>query len=104
MNTNDNTQIIEDEATDMEPMVMDETEVITVQKKLKKDKEDKILFGVCSGIAKYLGWSPWRVRILLILLTLFGGGGVLAYILLALDMPKATLEDTSIQLEEAHAM
>lgn len=109
MNNNDNKQIIENEQNTKEEkymvtvnqemeretiegeiMVTDREVASITENTLMKDKENKMLFGVCSGIAKHLGWSAKRVRTLLILLTLLGGSGILAYTLLALFMPKKT--------------
>lgn len=89
-------QEMEKETLERESMVSNNEEVNTMENtlmkdnenKLMKDKENNMLFGVCSGIAKYLGWSPKRVRTLLILLTLLGGSGILIYGLLAVTMPK----------------
>ncbi len=58
------------------------------QQRLQKS-EDKILLGVCGGIAAFVGWSKRTVRILWVLLT-FAGLGFLAYPVLGLIMPSAT--------------
>ena len=58
------------------------------QQRLQKS-EDKILLGVCGGIAEFLGLSKRTVRILWVLLT-FAGLGFLAYPVLGLIMPSAT--------------
>lgn len=58
------------------------------QQRLQKS-EDKILLGVCGGIAEFVGWSKRTVRILWVLLT-FAGLGFLAYPVLGLIMPSAT--------------
>ncbi|HHB90948.1 MAG TPA: PspC domain-containing protein [Anaerolineae bacterium] len=56
---------------------------------LKRSKEDRILLGVCAGIAHWLGIEPMVVRILWVLLTIaFLGTGVLLYIILAIIMPE----------------
>ncbi|MEQ9512874.1 MAG: PspC domain-containing protein, partial [Balneola sp.] len=34
--------------------------------KLRKSRSDKMLAGVCSGLAEYLGWDPTIVRILFV--------------------------------------
>lgn len=57
------------------------------QQRLQKS-EDKVLLGVCGGIAEFLGWSKSTVRILWVLLT-FAGLGFLAYPVLGLIMPSA---------------
>ncbi|MCC8186221.1 MAG: PspC domain-containing protein [Bacteroides sp.] len=50
---------------------------------------NRMLAGVCGGIAEYFGWDPTWVRIAYVLLTfftLFSGGFV--YILLWIIMPE----------------
>ena len=58
-----------------------------MQKKLYKSNTDKKLFGVCGGIAEYIGMDSTIVRLILVLAVLFAGCGVLAYIVAALVMP-----------------
>lgn len=49
---------------------------------------DRMLGGVCAGIAEYLGWDPTLVRISYALITIFGiGSPILIYILLWIIMP-----------------
>lgn len=58
-----------------------------MQHKRLSKSDDKILLGVCGGIAEFLGWSKQTVRILWVTLTIFGFG-FLAYPILALIMPS----------------
>jgi phage shock protein PspC (stress-responsive transcriptional regulator) len=58
-----------------------------MKKRLYKDHSDKKLCGVCSGIAKYFGIDPTLVRLAWTLLIVFGGSGVLAYIICAIVFP-----------------
>ena len=62
--------------------------VMSEQKKLTRSKSDKKLFGVCGGLAKYLDVDPTVIRVIWILLVLFGGCGILLYLILALVMPE----------------
>ena len=57
-------------------------------KKLYRDKSDCKIAGVCSGIAKYFDLDPTVIRLLWILITVFGGSGIIAYIICALIMPE----------------
>ena len=57
------------------------------EKRLRKSKTDKKLCGVCGGIAEDLGMDPTIVRLIAVLLAVFCGGGLLAYIIAALVMP-----------------
>ena len=60
-------------------------------KKLYRDMDNKVVSGVCSGLAAYLGITdPVWVRIFTVLLTFFTGGAVfIAYIILSIVIPKA---------------
>ncbi|MDX1637473.1 MAG: PspC domain-containing protein [Balneolaceae bacterium] len=56
--------------------------------RLSKSRTDKMIAGVCGGIAEYLGWDPTIVRIIFVVLTVMGWGSpVLLYFILALVMP-----------------
>lgn len=59
-----------------------------MEKKLKRSA-NKMIAGVCGGLAEYLGMDATIVRVIYALLVLFGGVGLLLYIILALLMPKA---------------
>ncbi|MBN8714243.1 MAG: PspC domain-containing protein [Xanthomonadales bacterium] len=56
---------------------------------LRRSKQDRMLAGICGGIAEYLGWDPTVVRVGWIILTLLGGSGILIYLILWLVMPKS---------------
>lgn len=58
-----------------------------MEKRLHRSLTDRKIAGVCGGIAEYLGWDPTLVRVLWIVLTLLGGSGILAYLILWLVMP-----------------
>ncbi|MDX1618186.1 MAG: PspC domain-containing protein [Balneolaceae bacterium] len=58
--------------------------------RLSKSRTDKMIAGVCGGIAEYLGWDPTIVRIIFVILTIMGyGSPVLLYFILALVMPES---------------
>lgn len=57
-------------------------------KRLTLSEENKKLFGVCSGIAKYFDIDPTLVRIIWLVLVLCCGVGVLAYLIAWILMPK----------------
>lgn len=62
---------------------------IAMDKKLTKSK-NKMVGGVCAGIAEYLGWDTTLVRIIYLCLSLFSAGfpGLLLYIILSIVMPS----------------
>lgn len=56
--------------------------------KLRKSRYDKMLAGVCGGIAQFLGWNSTLIRILYVLFVFFSfGTAILVYFVLALIMP-----------------
>lgn len=57
-------------------------------KKLYKIQEGKIIDGVCGGIAEYLNLDPTVIRVIWAILSVWGGIGIIAYILCALIMPR----------------
>ena len=57
------------------------------EKKLFRSSANKKLFGVCGGLAEYLGMDATVMRILWVLFALLGGCGLLAYLICALIMP-----------------
>ncbi|SFS12793.1 phage shock protein C (PspC) family protein [Dyella sp. OK004] len=60
------------------------------EKRLCRSSSQRMLAGVCGGIAEHYGWDPTIVRVAWIILTLLGGSGILLYIILWLVMPEAT--------------
>ena len=59
-------------------------------KKLYRNTENKMLAGVCSGIAEYFDIDPTLVRLGWVLFSLLGGSGLLAYIIAAIIIPERT--------------
>jgi len=57
-------------------------------KKLYKVEQGKLICGVCGGIAEYFNLDPSLVRIATVLLACFGGGGLVAYLVAAVVLPK----------------
>ncbi len=57
-------------------------------KKLYKSKTDKKICGVCGGLAEFLGIDVTVVRIIWVLVILFAGFGLLAYIICAFIIPE----------------
>ncbi len=49
---------------------------------------DKVIAGVCSGIADYLLIDPAVIRVGFVLFTLAGGSGIIAYIVAMIVMPE----------------
>lgn len=56
---------------------------------LHRTRSDRLLGGVCGGLARWLGWDPTLVRILYVLLSIFSAAfpGALVYVILWIAMP-----------------
>lgn len=58
-----------------------------MEKHLQRSRTEKMIGGVCGGLAQYFEIDPTVVRLLWVIVILFGGSGVLLYIILWLIMP-----------------
>jgi phage shock protein C len=56
--------------------------------RLRRSRSDRWLGGVCGGLARLSGVDTWIWRLLLTVLALFGGTGVLIYLLLWIFVPN----------------
>jgi phage shock protein C len=56
---------------------------------LTRIKSDRMIAGVCGGLARWLGWDSTAVRILYVLISIFSVAfpGMIVYVILALVMP-----------------
>ena len=59
-----------------------------MQRRLYRSSTEKMLAGVCGGIADYFGLDPTLVRLAWALFALFGGSGIPAYIVCAIVIPE----------------
>ncbi len=58
-----------------------------MEKKLYKGR-NRMIGGVCGGVAEYFGWDPTVVRLGFVVFSLAGGSGILAYIIAMIIMPE----------------
>lgn len=60
--------------------------------KLHRSRQNRILGGVMGGLAEYLGWSPFMVRLLFVIISTASAAvpGILIYLVLWVVMPNAT--------------
>jgi len=68
-------------------------------KRLFRDTDNAMLAGVAAGIANYVGLDVVLVRILFVILTVFGGSGILIYIVLWLIVQPATTSSEKLQMK-----
>ncbi len=58
---------------------------------LQRARGNRMIAGVCGGLAEWLGWDPTIVRVLYVLVSVLSAAfpGILVYLLLWIIMPKA---------------
>lgn len=58
---------------------------------LRRSRKDKMIAGVCGGLAEWLGWDPTLVRILYVVVSIASAAfpGILVYLVLWVAMPAA---------------
>jgi phage shock protein C len=58
-----------------------------------RSRTDRMIAGVCGGLAKALGWPPTSVRILYVIVSVLSAAfpGILAYIILWAVMPEESV-------------
>ncbi len=72
--------------------------------RLSRSRTDRVLCGVCGGLADYLGWKAWHVRLLAILgLVVFTPATILAYIVACCVMKRAPVATRPADPTEADA-
>ena len=59
-----------------------------MKKRLHRSNENKVIAGVCGGIAEYFDMDPTLIRLGWVLFCAMGGSGLLAYIIAALVIPE----------------
>jgi phage shock protein PspC (stress-responsive transcriptional regulator) len=59
-------------------------------RKLRRSR-NRVIAGVCGGIAEWLGWDPTLVRVLYVVVSILSAAfpGTFVYILLWIIMPRA---------------
>ena len=65
-------------------------------KRLYRSRDERMLGGVCGGLAEYLHTDPTLIRVLFVLFALAGGPGIIAYLIMWVIVP---LEPSSTDLE-----
>ena len=57
---------------------------------LQRSRDNKMIAGVCGGLAEWLGWNPTLVRVLFVLVSIFSAAfpGILVYIVMWILMPE----------------
>ena len=70
-------------------MVAGQTGVLreNMARKLYRSRTNRVLLGVCGGLAEYFDWDPTLVRVLTVVSLFLSGVGLIAYIIMAIAIP-----------------
>lgn len=74
-----------------------------MEKRIYRSEEEKMICGVCGGMAEYFDLDPTWIRIAVALFCMMAGIGVFGYFVMALIIPKQpdidVIADTEINNE-----
>jgi phage shock protein PspC (stress-responsive transcriptional regulator) len=59
-----------------------------MNKKLYRSRSNRVIGGVCGGLAQYIGIDPTVVRLIMALVTFVGGMSLLVYLIAWLIIPE----------------
>lgn len=76
-------------------------ETHATEKKLYRDEENAVVGGVCSGLGAYFGIDPVIVRVIFVMLALFGFSGVFIYLILYFVTPAAKTSADKLKMRGA---
>jgi len=58
-------------------------------KSLARSKTDRVIAGVCGGLGEYFDVDPVIIRLIFVVITVLGGAGILAYIIMWIIVPES---------------
>jgi len=65
------------------------------RRKLYRSENNRLLAGVCGGLAEYFNTDPVHVRLIFVLFAFVSGLGIIAYIVLWIIAPRASSQEVS---------
>lgn len=63
-----------------------------MNKKLYKSNTNKMICGVCGGLGEFFGIDPTIIRLIWAITALFGGTGIIAYLIAAVIIPNSVID------------
>jgi phage shock protein C len=72
------------------------------KRRLYRNQTNKVIAGVCSGIAEYFNVDTTVVRLVWILLTILGGAGIIAYMIAYFIIPVKPIESGNATPQQIH--
>jgi phage shock protein PspC (stress-responsive transcriptional regulator) len=70
----------------------------TARKRLYRDTDNRLIAGVCAGLAAYFGVSIGMIRIIFVILALINGLGILLYLILWVVLPLAETQAQKFEM------
>jgi phage shock protein PspC (stress-responsive transcriptional regulator) len=67
-------------------------------RRMYRDPDNRIIGGVCSGLAMYWNLDPTLVRVIFVVLTIFGMAGIIIYLILWIVLPEAQTAAQKIEM------
>lgn len=93
-------QFSEEEETEKETKQSTKTEGGRFKRKFYRDPDNGVLGGVASGLAAFIGWDVVLVRVLMILVLLFGWGTIIPiYLVIWLIVPAAKTISQKLEMQ-----
>lgn len=71
-----------------------------MSRRLTRSDTDRVIAGVAGGVAQRFGFNSTVVRLAWVLSVLFGGFGILVYVILWIVLPKGTPHIPAIRIAE----
>lgn len=90
--------MVDEDIFEDEPKKAYERTTTVRSKKLYRDIDQKYIGGVCAGLEHYLGFDALWIRLIFILLAVFTGFGLIAYILLWILVPEAATTSQKLDM------
>lgn len=61
---------------------------VAARKRLMRPRENRKIAGVCAGVAEYLDLDVTLIRLVWLLVVIFAGAGIIAYLIAWIIMPE----------------
>lgn len=92
-------QYITDDDIEQEETTYERKKSTSSDKKFFRNPDERVLGGVCSGIAAYFGFDTIWARLFFVMTTLFLGFGPFIYIILWIVIPEAKTASDRLQMK-----
>lgn len=92
-------QEMSDEEPAKEEKKEEKSQYSNVDKRFFRDPDNKVISGVCSGIAAYFNIDPVIIRIIFVVLFIIGGSSLWVYVILWIAIPEAKTSVEKLQMK-----